>query len=136
VDKFIDNLGLITGFEDKTGQTDATGAGLAAGATTRLVQFYAQASRVCIITGLGVQQDPAGDGYITFQLVVNGVPLYPYDRIQSQIATLAQPSDVHLPIPPGSKVEIWATNTHATSAFQCAARVRAEYRDFQRPSRV
>lgn len=131
---YTDNLGLITGGEDETGETDATGTGLAAGASQKLCGFNAAASRECIVTGLGVSQDPAGDGYITFSLRVNGIPYHPFHKIRSQIATLALPTVVHVPVPTGAKIEIWATNTHASTPFQCAGRVQAEYRDFNRPT--
>ncbi len=116
--------------EDRFGETLATGAGLAAGASIALCRFVAKCSYDCAVSGLGVNLDPAGDGYVTFSLRVNGVKDPIYGKIKSGIARVDQPQKIHRPVGQADVVEIWAENDPAAPAsYQCSARVQADYRN-------
>jgi hypothetical protein len=127
---FSDELSPIVDTAEAFGETDPTTTGLAAGAEAALCSLRTRSGLEFVLTGLGVLQDPAGDGYIEFALKINGATVHPFHRIRSAIASLTELLRCHVRVGQNDLVEIWAKNTHASTAFACAARFVGEYREF------
>lgn len=63
----------------------------------------------CFALGVGVQ-DPALWANATFQVLINGVPVLDYGKIQDRIGSLDLMTPVEIDLPPGCMIEMTAAN--------------------------
>lgn len=73
---------------------------------------------------------PGGEPYITFTLLLNGVPMKDFDRIQNQIAAPENQQGqlvIRRELPQGSFLKVIASNSDGSTAYNATAKMEIAY---------
>lgn len=86
----------------------------------------------CFIVHVGNSVNTSGGlGKITWQLLKNGVALYPYGSNLNQWADPSLGTEIpRLQVEQGSTLQVVASNSDAVTPYDCSARIKVEYEDF------
>ncbi len=101
-------------------------------ATTELFRFRVKPGKAAWLTFTSNAIQAGGGDLVTFKLLVNGAPFYPFDGTLNQWAPPESNYDLAVPyeLPVGCEISVIATNSDLASDFAATARVRVSYTDF------
>jgi hypothetical protein len=105
----------------------------ATSATTRVFKNTVKPGKQPWLSFISNAIQAGGGDLVTFRLLVNGSPWYPFDGSLNQWAPPESNYDLPVPyiLPTGCTVEVIAINSDASNTYAATARVRIFYTDFE-----